>query len=430
MSDEFVVKSARHKELLELLDAFGTFGETGKGGIARLAASPADGQVRDFLCDWFRERDFRVLVDEVGNIFGVLDLMKGPAEKHFFCGSHLDSQPEAGKFDGALGVACACIAALCLQESVKTDGLEPSFRYFVVCCWTGEEGARFQPSLVGSSVYSGAKTAAETLAIKDSDETSLAVALDTIGYRGKDTIPKADQYLELHIEQGTELERNKTPIALVTNCWGAKKIRLEFKGVPDHTGPTPMQDRRNALLAASHGIVEVEAIANKAKATLYSSVGRIEVQPNSPNTIAEHVQMWIEFRSPDEAALEAAEKDLLKALDGIERETGCTAHISSTETRSVVTFDKTAIATIEVGFKAASIPFLHLKTIAGHDAVRLQEVCPSTLLFAPSKDGITHSPEEFTADEDVCAGFDAMLDALSNLIIGPVSEQYSGRQSQ
>lgn len=132
------------------------------------------------------------------------------------------------------------------------------------------------------------------VAFSNSDGTSLGSALDAIGYHGTDVIPKADQYLEVYIEQGAELERAKYPIALVASSWGAKKIRCEFKGIPDHTGPTPMAERRNTLLAASHVIVKVEELANKLKTTMFSSVGLIEVQPNSPNTIADYVQLWIE----------------------------------------------------------------------------------------------------------------------------------------
>jgi N-carbamoyl-L-amino-acid hydrolase len=430
MSDDTASNNSHHDELLNLLQALGRIGETESGGIARLAASPADGEARNFLCAWLKRHDFTVLIDAVGNIYGVLDLERGDPEKHFFCGSHLDSQPEAGKFDGALGVVCACIGALCIQEKVKRNQLAPEFRYFVVCCWTGEEGARFQPSLIGSSVFAGARSAEETLAITDGDGISLATALDAIGYRGSDTIPRADQYLEVHIEQSTMLERARFPVALVTSCWGARKIRLVVKGVPDHTGPTPMEERRNALLAASHLIIRVEQLATRSVTTLYSSVGRIEVQPNSPNTIADHVTLWIEFRSPDETTLEQAETDLLVALGEIEQQTGCSATVSSREIRNVVGFDQAAMTMIGRAFETHSIPYLQLTTIAGHDAVRLQAVCPSTLLFVPSRDGITHSPEEYTSDDDVCAGFDAMLVALQCLLTGPEAEHKSRSASQ
>jgi len=430
MSDDKACNGSHHDELLKLLQAFGKIGETESGGIARLAASLADGDARNFLCAWLKQHDFTVLIDAVGNIYGVLDLKRGTPEKHFFCGSHLDSQPEAGKFDGALGVACGCIAALCIQERVERNQLDPGFRYFVVCCWTGEEGARFQPSLTGSTVFAGARSAAETLAITDGEGISLATALDAIGYRGSDTIPRADQYLEIHIEQSTKLERARFPVGLVTSCWGAKKIRLVLNGVPDHTGPTPMEDRRNALLAASHAIITVEELATRSGTILYSSVGRIEVQPNSPNTIADQVTLWIEFRSPDEATLDLAEKELLAALGEIEKRTGCSADIAGLETRKVVAFDQPTLTAIGRALEANSIPYLHLTTIAGHDAVRLQEVCPSTLLFVPSRAGITHSPEEYTSDDDVCAGFDAMLVALLCLLARPETEYDTRSASQ
>lgn len=430
MPEDLSFRLASQSKLLELFHKLGEIGKSDTGGICRLAASREDGQARDFLCNWLNDHNFSVLVDEIGNIFGVLDLEKGPKGRHFFCGSHLDSQPEAGKFDGALGVACACIAGLHLHKRIKSDGLDPAFRYFVVSCWTGEEGARFQPSMVGSSVYSGAITTKDALAFTDSDGVDLQSALQEIGYCGSDTIPSADHYLELHIEQGVELENAQIPIAIVTACWGAKKIRLQLNGVADHTGPTPMDVRRNALLTASWVIIQVEELASRSDATLFSSVGRIEVHPNSPNTIADHVQLWIEFRSPNETALDVAEQGLVQALANIEDRTGCTWAFMDVETRKVVSFDKDAISIVEAGWAEASIPHLHLTTIAGHDAIRLQSVCPTTLLFVPSKDGITHSPAEYTSDEDVCAGFEGMVGALSRLMAKPASGQSTRRMSQ
>jgi len=262
------------------------------------------------------------------------------------------------------------------------------------------------------------------------DGISLEEALVAIGYRGDHQIPRADQYLELHIEQGVALEEAKAPIALVTHCWGAKKVRLELSGVSAHTGPTPMDERRNALLAASHVVVAVEQLTKQYEAILYSSVGRMEIHPNSPNTIADHVELWIEFRSPDEAALASAEQDLVQVLRQIEKTTECSSNITSCETRNVVEFDKIAISEIESRFAQASIPHLHLTTVAGHDAIRMQEVCPSTLLFVPSKDGITHSVAEYTSDEDVCAGYAAMFEAISHLITLSPSGRNFGRPSQ
>ena len=155
MPDDAPSSRGAQQAVLDLLSGFGEIGVTPSGGISRLAASREDGQARDLLCDWLRRHEFEVLVDGIGNMFGVLDLQRGDAARYFFCGSHLDSQPEGGNFDGTLGVVCACICGLEIRDAVARGTLNPSYRYYVVANWTGEEGARFQPSLLGSSVFTG-----------------------------------------------------------------------------------------------------------------------------------------------------------------------------------------------------------------------------------------------------------------------------------
>ena len=420
MPNDSSASQRSHAVLLDLFAALSSFGETEKGGVSRLAASAEDGQARDYLCDWLQHNDYTVLIDQVGNIFGILDLGQGEATRHFFCGSHLDSQPDGGKFDGTLGVACACVAGLEMRDAVAKGQLCPTFQYFVVACWTGEEGARFQPSLIGSSTFAGLMPLQTALNRKDRDGISLKTALSKIGYLGNVTAPQPDHYLEIHIEQGPILEKAAMPMGVVSSCWGAKKILVRANGRPDHTGPTPMEERRDALLAASHLVVQVHEISRQSSATLYSSVGRIEVSPNSPNTIAEKAQLWIEFRSNDAAALVGAERKLSALLGTIGASTNCDLEILSTETRDVIEFDKLSNGIVQEALSNAGIPSMNMSTIAGHDAIRLQSVCPSTLLFVPSRDGISHSPEEFTSDRDICAGFDGMVHALSSLLTVPI----------
>lgn len=424
MPDDAPFNLAAHTGMvLDLLSDFGTIGVTESGGISRLAASPEDGLARDFLCDWLRRHDFEVLVDEIGNIFGVLDLARGDQAQHFFCGSHLDSQPDGGKFDGVLGVVCACVCGLVIRDAVAKGRVDPTYRFYVVACWTGEEGARFQPSLIGSSVFVGSIPREDALARQDQNGVSLRRALSEIGYLGNARVPAPGHYLEIHIEQGAKLQNTNKPIGIVSSCWGAKKMLIEVSGRPDHTGPTPMEDRRDALLAASHLVVQANELSRQSSSTLYSSVGRMDVSPNSPNTIADKVQLWVEFRSNDGAALLEAEQKFRLSFAGIEDLTGCEVRELSVEDRAVIEFDKQGIATVEDALSTSNIPYLHMSTIAGHDAIRLQSVCPSTLLFVPSENGISHSPEEFTSDEDICAGFGAMLHAVSSLISTPVDHQ-------
>ncbi|MCY6379611.1 Zn-dependent hydrolase [Hoeflea prorocentri] len=405
--------------LLELLNAFGEFGKAEDGGYSRLAASPEEKLARDHLCEWLRAHDFAVLVDPIGNIFGVLDLGEVDTARAFFCGSHLDSQPNGGNYDGCLGVVCACIAALFLKDKIDRDEIKPTFRYYVVVCWTGEEGARFQPSLIGSSVFSGALSLQDAWRLKDSEGVTLKDALAASNYLGADSPPSPDHYLELHIEQGPELEKSGDPVALVEACWGAEKLRVLAKGKAAHTGPTPMDERNNALLAASQLVVYAEEISRRCGETLYSSVGRMELAPNSPNTVVERAELWLEFRSPGEAALSDAVSQFKDCMSAVSGQTGCDLSIVSRESRNITCFDEASISNAECALGASNTGYLKLKTVAGHDAVRLQAICPSTLLFVPSKGGITHSPSEYTADEDVCAGFDAMAVVLASLIARP-----------
>lgn len=422
MPDDAPLNHAARNTLLDLLSEFGKIGVTQSGGISRLAASPEDGLARDFLCDWLKRHDFEILVDEIGNIFGVLDLTRGDPARHFFCGSHLDSQPDGGKFDGVLGVVCACVCGLEIWDAVAKGRVDPSYRFYVVACWTGEEGARFQPSLIGSSVFDGSVPLEHALARQDQYGVSLREALSRIGYLGNAKVPAPGHYLEIHIEQGAKLQNANKPVGIVSSCWGAKKMRVEVSGRPDHTGPTPMEDRRDALLAASHLVVQANEVSRQSSSTLYSSVGRIEVSPNSPNTIADKVQLWVEFRSNDGEALLEAERQFERSFARIAASTGCELKVASAEDRAVVEFDRQSIAIVEDILSKSNIPYLHMSTIAGHDAIRLQSVCPSTLLFVPSENGISHSPEEFTSDEDICAGFDAMLHAVSSLISASASD--------
>lgn len=426
MTNASSAQTQHYEALLELFEQFSQFSSSEKGGINRLAASATDGQARDFLCDWFKQNGLKVLVDGLGNIFGVLELGIGKSEHTFFCGSHLDSQENAGKYDGTLGVAYACISGLIIRDKVTDGSIEPKFGKLVVCNWTNEEGARFQPSLLGSRVFVGGMDAKKALAIVDGDGTSLRDALKEIGYLGSDNPPKPDHYLEVHIEQGRKLEEAALSIANVRSCWGARKLRVEVRGCASHTGPTPMDERKDALLAASQIILGVKEISLNSDQVLHSSVGRIEVEPNSPNTVADKVTLWLELRAEHIKTLDTAEQSLAEATKTLQENSGCSFTVTEREVRDVVSFDEPSRRIVEDAFENAGIDHLSLSTISGHDAVQLQSICPSTLLFVPSHGGVTHSPEEFTSNNDICAGLDATVAALSALITTPLSGHRAG----
>jgi len=416
MAEHATIGEDLHCALLGLFAQFGELGKVAGGGISRLAASDADARARDLLCDWLKQNKFDVIVDKVGNIFGILDLGQGEPGTSFFCGSHLDSQPLAGRFDGTYGVVCACMTALAVRNAVRDGSLTTRYRNFVVACWTSEEGARFQPSLLGSGVFVGDIDAEHALATTDQGGVALSEALSRISYVGTGQGPTPARYFEIHIEQGTRLETEGADVGLVTSCWGARKLLIAIAGRADHTGPTPMDERKDALLAASQIIARVNGISMPANATLHSSVGRITVEPNSPNTVAESASVWIEIRSGCEAALDQAEGDLNAFFDVVQAQTGCDITVSSHSHRAAVGFDADATDHIENTLNTAGIRTLRLPTIAGHDAVSLQKICPTSLMFVPSRGGISHAPEEFTSDREMCVGLDAMTLAVSDLL--------------
>lgn len=417
MTDVDFRQDKAHAEMQRLLGEVSRFGATPEGGVSRLACDQAEGKARDWFMDWMTVNGFDVRIDEIGNIFGLLNFGVGDQDLAFFCGSHLDSQPDGGRFDGALGVVSAMVAAKSLKEAVARGDLVPVYRHLVVVSWTNEEGARFQPSLLGSGVFTGAVPLKSALATKDAEGISVRTALSDIGCLGTDVVPRPSYYFELHIEQGTKLEAAGKNIGVVERCWGAIKLRICVRGRADHTGPTPMNARKDALLAASQLVVSVNELSKASGSELYTSVGRMEIAPNSPNTIAETVRLWIELRSADQAALQVAVQDLKAKISDLPRSTGCTIEIETEGQRHVTEFDRFGCDTVEAAALEAGLKTMRLSTIAGHDAINLQAICPASLIFVPSKDGISHAPDEFTCDADVIAGYEASCAAISALLV-------------
>ena len=408
-------KKESSDKLLDLINRFGEFGKTSDGGINRLALSNQDKKARDYLCSWLTDNNFSIQIDHVGNIFGTLKIKNASSDKVFVSGSHLDSQPNGGRYDGSIGVAMACLMGGFLQNEIDNGKRKSSYGYYVVACWTSEEGARFQPSLLGSGVFAGKIPLENALNIKDKDGILFNEALDKIGYAGKAIDFEPSQYLEVHIEQGKFLEAKKAQVGIVSSSWGARKLKILITGKPDHTGPTPMDKRSDALLTASRIIIKVNEIATLSNGTLHSSVGRIELSPNSPNTVVEQAILWIEFRAVNDLELDKAEAELNEFMNMKHLVNTCSSQQVSREVRKVVKFDELAFSKICNAFKRNNINYLEMTTVAGHDALQLQSYCPSTLIFIPSKDGISHSPEEFTSDIDILNGYNASLIALSEL---------------
>lgn len=384
-------------------------GATPAGGLHRLSASAEDGQVRDLFCAWLTAHGFEVRVDAVGNIFGLITF--DPAAPFILCGSHLDSQPSAGRFDGVYGVLAGAVAIASLARQMRERGEAPACNLAVVN-WTNEEGARFQPSLIGSSVFTGAMGLEQAWVCRDGDGVTLQDALRAIGYLGGNLVdlPVAG-YVEIHVEQGPELESQGLAIGVVRETWAALKNRVRFDGEQNHTGPTPMAARRDALLAAAHAITAVRAEVELHGLAMHSSVGRLEIYPNSPNVVPSKVSALIEYRSRDVALLAAAGERLQALLEAIAHKTNTAFEIESSVLREPAQLHPGfAELAYRVG-QELGLPIGNSITVSGHDAISLNRKYPACLVFIPSSNGVSHNEAEYTRDEDMRNGL-RMLTAL------------------
>lgn len=400
-------------ELHRLIAALARFGGTPAGGVHRLCASPEDGVARTYLRDWLESRGATVRVDAVGNMFALFELA-GPDAPLVMAGSHLDSQPKGGRYDGAAGVAAAACAALRLMEA-REQGTHFAANLCVVN-WTNEEGARFRPSLIGSGTYVGAFTADFALGRIDAEGVTLGAALAAIGFAGRDAAPLMPlAYIELHIEQGDRLERAGRSIGIVTRNWGAAKFEIVFTGEAAHTGPYPMQLRRDALLAAAHLIVGVRALADAEPGALHTSVARLDVSPNSANVVPDRVEASVELRASDDRVLDAA----VAAFEALLEESAARAKVRvqclAHSRRGIRTLPPEVGLLIGAAAERLGHPALALDTVAGHDAISLVGHCPVGLMFVPSQGGLSHNEREYTAPEHLDAGLDVMTDVLMRL---------------
>ncbi|SEO47182.1 Zn-dependent hydrolase [Aquisalimonas asiatica] len=392
-----------------MFDALSQYGATARGGLHRLTGSPEDGQVRDRFCAMLRLAGMEVRVDPVGNIFGLCEWT--PGADFLLVGSHLDSQPNGGRFDGAYGVVAGAAVCMSLKEAVDAGESAPPLNLAVVN-WTNEEGARFRPSLTGSSVFTGKLALADALALVDDAGISLGEALEAIGYRGRDQGPTPAGCVELHNEIGRVLEDADADIGVVTRNWGANKYELVFHGEQAHTGPTPMAERKDALVAASMMIVEARRLADGyADDQLRTSVGRAVIEPNSANVVPSRVTLSLEIRSPDRAILDSLDDAVREIWAQIQRDTQCAVEVAAESRREALPFwpagaDRAEAIATDLGYTTR-----RLDTVAGHDVVAMMAMVPGVLLNVPSYHGIGHNEDEYTSPEQLTRGVE-VLNAL------------------
>ncbi|MEL6233037.1 MAG: hydantoinase/carbamoylase family amidase, partial [Pseudomonadota bacterium] len=337
---------------------------------------------------------------------------------------HIDSQPNGGRLDGTYGVLASTIAAADLvaqhraqgQADGQADGRAAC--NLAVAAWCNEEGARFQPSVLGSQAYVGAVSRDWALDRVDGDGISLRAALAGIGQLGTDApAPNPAAFVELHIECGPVLDQLGRRLGVFDRWWGCRKLELRFEGSPAHTGPTPMQARRDALLAAAELICGVNRLwQGQAEGALHCSVGRCEVLPNSPNVVPSEVTLYVELRSADAGIMAQAYDQTMALAEAAAGGANVAWHVQRDELRPPGMFAPALQALAYEVARGLGEPAMRLDTIAAHDAVPLARICPSVVLAVPSIGGICHAPEEDTAPGDLDLGLDLLHGVLARLV--------------
>lgn len=402
-------------ELHDLLATFAAIGSTGDGGVCRLTGTPLDKEARDLFLREIGSRSLLPRIDAIGNMFGVAVL--APASNDVvITGSHLDSQPTGGRYDGVYGVLAGLLAVQAVRDrAIAHPG--KARRNLSVANWTNEEGARFQPSLTGSSVFAGSLPLQQAYACKDGDGITLGDALAAIGYRGTSPLEfQPVRYVELHVEQGDFLERAAADIAAVTGAWMTRKLSVVFEGDVAHTGPTPMGRRRDALRAAARAIEALYSEVERANAGAHAAAARISVFPNSPNVVAGNVRVWFEIRHDDAAIVRAISERFLQRIEQEAGAIGVHIVIAADEQRAAPVLDPAGAELVRHVAGDLGMKVLALKTVTGHDALAIQKKIPSSLIFVPSKDGLSHNPREFTAPEALDKGYAVLVETLWRMV--------------
>lgn len=394
------------------MEASARIGATADGGLHRLALSDQDKKMRDLFVQWLREADLDVKVDDLGNIYGY----RPGSNKHLepvVLGSHLDTQPNGGRFDGVLGV----LSALEVVRTFNDRGIETE-RTIVVANFTNEEGARFEPSMLGSGGLSGVYDSEYIFSRQDRDGQTFGEELQRIGYKGKpdNRLKGIYRYVELHVEQGPYLESSGHSIGAVEGVQGIACLQVSVKGEQNHAGTTPMETRKDALVTAAKMIADLNRLARESDEGTKVTVGRMSVEPNVSNCVPGDVTFTVDIRHYDDEirnrTIEMV-KDRLGTLAGaedVELEIELLWHTPSTA------FAKDVVNLILEGAQYFRYPARTITSGAGHDAQHIHKMAPSAMIFVPSVHGKSHCAEEFTAMDDIEKGANTLLYVTYRLV--------------
>jgi beta-ureidopropionase / N-carbamoyl-L-amino-acid hydrolase len=383
-------------------------GGTAKGGICRLTLTDLDAQVRDWFVAACKEVGCTVTVDEMGNIFA-----RRPGKDNSLppiaMGSHLDTQPTGGKFDGVLGV----LSGLEVLRTLKDTGYETNAPIEVID-WTNEEGSRFAPAMLASGVFAGVFTRDYADSRKDREGKSFGEELDRIGYRGagKAGDHKLGAFFELHIEQGPILEDEEKVIGVVTGVQGMRWYEVTVTGFESHAGTTPMHLRRDALVGSARMVEAINKVALDHPPLAVSTVGLVEVRPNSRNILPGEVFFTIDLRHPEDEVVATMEAEVKAAIERIAAELKLEAKVEQVWDSPAVKFDPACVSAVRTAAQENEYSHREIVSGAGHDAAYMARVAPTAMIFIPCEKGISHNEIEKAEFDHVAAGANVLLRAV------------------
>lgn len=390
-------------------DEFNEIGGTENGGVNRPTLSDANRVARDQIVEWFEEAGLSVTVDEMGNIFGRREGEQDVPPVLF--GSHIDSQYNGGRFDGVIGV----LGALEVVEALDDAGI-PTDRPLEIAVWSNEEGVRFQPDMLGSGVFCDVFDLEYAYSRTDKDGKTFGKELERIGYKGDRPCEPRELhcYFEMHVEQGPFLEREGLPLAAVEGVFGFSWMNVSFEGQANHAGPTPMNMRRDAMVGVSDVTQAVRRITATEGTDLVGTVGSVDLWPNAINVIPERAEFTIDFRSYDNSVVETAVQRIQDEIEAAAVREGLEYEFEEIMRVDADPFDQGCIDTVVEAIESRGYEYTRLVSGAGHDANYLNKICPSSMIFVPSVDGISHRESEFTEWDDILAGTEVLASAVAN----------------
>jgi len=394
------------ERLWRSIEEIAQIGALPKGGSCRLALSDEDREARELFANWCRDAGCEVHVDTFGNQFAIRTGRIRQAPLVLF-GSHLDTQPKGGRFDGIYGV----MAGLEIMRTLQATGIQTD-RSLAVVNWTNEEGVRFSPGLTGSKGFAGLLSVEETSQLKTAEHESFHDELLRTGFLGTPPAFTVATYFEAHIEQGPVLESAGLAVGVVTGVQGVRWFDVEVSGQNRHAGTTPMTMRADSFMAASRMVLELRKFALELSPDMRYTVGRAVVAPGSVNTVPGSTRFSIDLRHPYTAVLDQFESSMSEIVSKCAIAESCTVSMQKTFDLPPIFFDPTAIGLLESAANALDLPTMSLVSGAMHDACAVSTVAPTAMIFTACRSGISHSEDEFAEPHHLAAGCHMLLHAV------------------